>query len=325
MRLKTTVLLILTSLLLFTSCNKSEFLKGKESKPKKIAFISISRGGQLWGNIKNGARMAHGETSCLLDFYSPVEETDAFQQIEFLKEAGESDFDVIIIDPSDVTLLAGPIEDLQNKGVKVLQIYNESVAYNGFRQFKLMSNFSPVGEAIGNFIIDNKSNQAVHVLIVGALLHTSSGSQTELGIKKMFKDNSDLKFDTIYCFGDSDKAEELISAKIKKNETINFIIALDETSSDGIIKAIDNKSIDTSKIFVLAWGNTLNNIQGLEDGSIKGIVAINGFGLGYRAIYAAIDLANGKEVPTTPLDFSIVTKESFSEERNQRLLFPQIL
>lgn len=325
MRLRKIVLLIFSALLLFTSCDKSEFINKKESKPKKIAFISISRGGQLWGNIKNGAKMAHEETSCLLDFYSPVEETDAFQQIKFLKEAGESNFDVIIINPSDANLLAGPIEDLQNKGVKILQIYNESVAYNGFHQFKMMSDFSPVGEAIGNFIKDNETNQAVNVLIVGALLHTSSRFQTELGIKKMFEENSNFKFETIYCFGDSNKAERLISTKIKNNKDINFIIALDETSSDGIIKAIGNKNIDTNKITVLAWGNTLSNIQGLEDGSIKGVVAINGFGLGYRAIYAAIDLANGKEVPNTPLDFAIVNKETFLEERNQRLLFPQIL
>ena len=324
MRYKKIILIIFT-LILLSGCNKSDFLREKENTPKKIAFISVSRGGQLWGNIKNGARLAHEETSCLLDFYSPVEEVDSFQQIEYLKEAGENNFDVIIINPSDINLLSGPIEDLQNKGVKVLQIYNETVSYNGFQQFKMMSDFNPVGEAIGNYIKENNTNKKLHVLLVGALLHTSSASQTELGIKKMFSENNNLKFETIYCFGDSDKAKELISKKIADNSDINFIIALDETSSDGIIKAIDNKGIDTNKINTIAWGNTLSNIQGLEDGSIKGIIAINGFGLGYRAIYAALDLAEGKEIPTTPLDFAIVTKNTFLEERNQRLLFPQIL
>lgn len=314
-------LLVLTTLI---SCNKTTFTNKESKEPKKIAFISMKQGGQLWGNIKSGARMAHEETGCLLDFYAPVEETDSFSQIEYLQSAADGDFDAIIIAPCDFTLLSTTIQKVQRSGATVLQIYNETIAYDGFQQFKMMSDFSPVGDAIADFIIKNKKDEPLHALIVGSLLHTSAGSQTEMGIKQNFKDNNNIEFETVYCFGDSERAKSLVTNKLNNNNEINFIIALDETSSTGILEALNDRE-DNSKIKVLAWGNTLSNIAALENGSVNGIIAINGFGLGYRSIYAALELINGKPVPNTPLDFAIVTKETFLNNRNQRLLFPQLL
>jgi ribose transport system substrate-binding protein len=304
-------------------CSRIGVFKEIKEEPKKIAFISMKQGGQLWGNVKNGARMAHEETQCLVDFYAPIEETDSFSQIEYLEQAAAGDFDAIIIAPSDLTLLSTTVQKVQRRGAKVLQIYNETIAYDGFEQFKMMTDFTPVGDSIADFLIEKSGNNPIHVLLVGSLLHTSAGSQTELSIKQRFKDNSNINFETIYCFGDKERAEDLVVQKLKKNESINFIIALDETSSDGIIDAIH--STDSHNAKIIAWGNSLNNIEGLEDGYVDAIVAINGFGLGYRSIYAALDLIDGKAVPSTPLDFAIVTKDTFLEDRNQRLLFPQLL
>ncbi len=318
------IIILLLYILILTGCNNKAFLNKDSNEPKKIAFISMKQGGQLWGNIKNGARMAHEETNCLLDFYEPIEETDSFTQIKYLEEAAKGDFDVIIINPCDFTLLSTTIQKVQRQGATVLQIYNETIAYDGFQQFKMMTNFSPVGDAIADFVISNTHNQHLNALIVGSLLHTSAGSQTEMGIKQNFKNNNDIDFETVYCFGDSERAKKLVSEKLNKDDTINFIIALDETSSTGITEALNDRE-DNSKIKVLAWGNTLSNITGLENGSVDGIVAINGFGLGYRSIYAALDLIDNKVFPSTELDFAIVTKETFLNSRNQRLLFPQLL
>ena len=268
--------------------------------------------------------MAHEETGCLIDFYAPIEETDSFTQIGYLEEAAKGDFDAIIIAPCDFTLLSTTIQKIQRQGSTVLQIYNETIAYDGFQQFKMMTDFSPVGDAIADFVISNTKDEPLHALIVGSLLHTSAGSQTEMGIKQNFKDNNNIDFQTVYCFGDSERAKELVTKKLDKDNSINFIIALDETSSTGITEAINTRK-DKDSIKVLAWGNTISNITGLENGNVDGIVAINGFGLGYRSIYAAIDLIDGKPVPTTPLDFAIVTKKTFLNKRNQRLLFPQLL
>jgi ribose transport system substrate-binding protein len=318
------LLLIVFFTLTLSGCSKTAFLNKESKESKKIAFISMKQGGQLWGNIKNGARMAHEETGCLLDFYAPIEETDSFSQIEYLEEAAKGDFDAIIIAPCDFTLLSTTIQKIQRQGATVLQIYNETIAYDGFQQFKMMTDFSPVGDAIADFVISNTKNEPLHALIVGSLLHTSAGSQTEMGIKLNFKDNNNIDFETVYCFGDSERAKKLVTEKLNKDDSINFIIALDETSSTGITEAMNSRE-DNSKIKVLAWGNTISNITGLENGSVDGIIAINGFGLGYRSIYAALDLIDGKPVPTTPLDFAIVTKDTFLNNRNQRLLFPQLL
>jgi ribose transport system substrate-binding protein len=318
------LLLIVFFTLTLSGCSKTAFLNKESKESKKIAFISMKQGGQLWGNIKNGARMAHEETGCLLDFYAPIEETDSFSQIEYLEEAAKGDFDAIIIAPCDFTLLSTTIQKIQRQGATVLQIYNETIAYDGFQQFKMMTDFSPVGDAIADFVISNTKNEPLHALIVGSLLHTSAGSQTEMGIKLNFKDNNNIDFETVYCFGDSERAKKLVTEKLNKDDSINFIIALDETSSTGITEAMNSRE-DDSKIKVLAWGNTISNITGLENGSVDGIIAINGFGLGYRSIYAALDLIDGKPVPTTPLDFAIVTKDTFLNNRNQRLLFPQLL
>ena len=318
------LLLIVFFTLTFSGCSKTAFLNKESKEAKKIAFISMKQGGQLWGNIKNGARMAHEETGCLLDFYAPIEETDSFSQIEYLEEAAKGDFDAIIIAPCDFTLLSTTIQKIQRQGATVLQIYNETIAYDGFQQFKMMTDFSPVGDAIADFVISNTKDEPLHALIVGSLLHTSAGSQTEMGIKQNFKDNNKIDFETVYCFGDSERAKKLVTEKLNKDDSINFIIALDETSSTGITEAMNSRE-DNPKIKVLAWGNTISNITGLENGRVDGIIAINGFGLGYRSIYAALDLIDGKPVPTTPLDFAIVTKDTFLNNRNQRLLFPQLL
>jgi ribose transport system substrate-binding protein len=297
---------------------------GETDHGSKIAFITMMQGGQVWGEIKNGARIARDEIGCQVDFFAPVNETDSRQQAVYVRQAVEAGYDAIVIAPSDEKLLLPPLRTARSKGIQVLTMYN-SIDPSGDLVPVLMTSFTAVGRSLADAVLPLLVHKSVDCLVIGALLHTTSATEVTRGIREEFEQYPDVQLQTAYCFGDSNKAASITGKKLSEDKETNLLVALDETSSDGILQALDKLQNGRGKdLVVVVWGNSLANLQGFENGIVDAIVAINGYGMGYRSIYAAMDLLHGKTMPDIPVEYAVVTKENFMDDNIQKLLFPQI-
>ena len=323
MKKRNIMVVLLVFIFLLVSCKKN-YVTQQYNAHSKVAFITMMQSGQTWGEIKNGAKIARDETNCTLDFFTPVKETDSRQQAQYVLDAIKNGYNAIIIAPSDERLLLSPLQKAQDQGIKIMTIYNSIDSTATMIPKDMMTSFTSVGTSIATTVLPLLPDKNIDCLVIGAMLNTTSAIKTTQGIRDVLKKQPKLRFQTAYCFGDSDKAADITEKKLKEDTDTNLIIAIDEVSSDGIMQAIRNREDKGKDLVIVTWGNSLSNLQGLEEGNVDAIVAINGYELGYRSIYAMMDYLEGKDVPDVPVEYALVTQNNFIDDKIQKLLFPQI-
>jgi len=217
-----------------------------------------------------------------------------------------------------------PLQKAQDQGIKIMTIYNSIDSTATMIPKDMMTSFTSVGTSIATTVLPSLADKNIDCLVIGAMLNTTSAMKTTQGIRDVLKKQPKLRFQTAYCFGDSDKAADITEKKLKEDPDTNLIIAIDEMSSDGVMQALRNREDKGKDLVIVTWGNSLSNLQGLEEGNIDAIVAINGYELGYRSIYAMMDYLEGKDVPDVPVEYALVTQDNFMDDKIQKLLFPQI-
>lgn len=296
-------------------------LSTKNTEPFNITFIRMKEGGQFWSNMRNGVREARTDTHSVVDFYSTVKASDVSMQIEYIHKAVEKGSDCIVITPCTYYLLKKPLEEAEKSGIKIISLYNEYDRSDGSSAIFYMTDLHPAGSAMADEILRNNKFDSIDAVIVSSFDTMSAEKYLAEGFSDVFKIDPDAKSRVIYTGRDIDSISNQIVDSYLQDKDINLIFALNDETSEGLIKAL--KIIHAKKkILAVVSSNSLINIENLETGLVDYILVINSFAMGYQSIYAAVDLIKGKEVMNTPVDFTIVSKKNMFDPDIQKKLFP---
>ena len=125
-----------------------------------------------------------------------------------------------------------------------------------------------------------------------------------------------------YCNSDSKLAEDMAREIIAKKEKIDAIVALNADASVGVAKAIEGVKL-AGRIKIIAFDNTLEEIEFLDRGVIQATIMQNPFSMGYLGVKHAVEAAEGKKIPgRIDTGSKVIRKENMYLPENQKLLFP---
>jgi len=291
-----------------------------EANPYRIAFIRMKEGGQFWGSMRNGAREARTDTQTSVDFFSTVNASDIDMQIEFVNKAIEKKVDAIVITPSDTKALIEPLNLAANAGIKIVQLFNEVLDSDNSKFYSVMTNTKAIGVEIANKIINASNNKNLNVLLVSRSKNVSSSKYIEEGIMETLKKMDNISCNALYAGSNIDLIKTRIENYINNYQTINYIVALDDDTSEGISKYF-NSEISNNDIYFMATSHSLANIQNLEKGIIDELLILNSFAMGYQGVYAANEILKGNNLNNQKIDYIFVNKENMFDENIQRKLF----
>lgn len=291
-----------------------------EANPYRIAFIRMKEGGQFWGSMRNGAREARTDTQTSVDFFSTVNASDIDMQIEFVNKAIEKKVDAIVITPSDTKALIEPLNLAANDGIKIIQLFNEVIDSDKSKFYSVMTNTKAIGVEIANKIINQSDNKKLNVLLVSRSINVSSSKYIEEGIMETLKKVDNINCNSLYAGSNIDLIKTRIENYINNYQTINYIVALDDDTSEGISKYLNSKT-SNNDIYFMATSHSLANIQNLEKGIIDELLILNSFAMGYQGVYAANEILKGNNLNNQKIDYIFVNKENMFDENVQRKLF----
>lgn len=291
-----------------------------EANPYRIAFIRMKEGGQFWGSMRNGAREARTDTQTSVDFFSTVNASDIDMQIEFVNKAIEKKVDAIVITPSDTKALIEPLNLAVNDGIKIIQLFNEVSQSDNSKFYSVMTNTKAIGVEIANKIINKSNNRKLNVLLVSRSINVSSSKYIEEGIMETLKKVDNINCNSLYAGSNIDLIKTRIENYINNYQTINYIVALDDDTSEGISKYLNSKT-SNNDIYFMATSHSLANIQNLEKGIIDELLILNSFAMGYQGVYAANEILKGNNLNNQKIDYIFVNKENMFDENVQRKLF----
>ncbi|MBB6692445.1 substrate-binding domain-containing protein [Cohnella xylanilytica] len=127
---------------------------------------------------------------------------------------------------------------------------------------------------------------------------------------------------TVYSEGLIDKAYEVTKALLRERPGLAGIAALNEPSTVGAARAIEEAGA-AGRVKLVGFDSSTSEIDYLEREVLQAIVVQKPFNMGYLAIKTAMQAYRGRKVdPSIGTGSVVITKKNMFSRENQKLLFP---
>jgi len=312
--------IIITLLAIFLYIGGNKIINNNNNHHYNIAFIRMKEGGQFWSSMRNGAREARTDTKTSVEFFSTVSASDISMQTQFVEEAIEKEVDAIVITPSDNLDLIEPLKKAKEKGITIIQLFNEIEDDENIVDYSVMTETKEIGFKIAEKIINQANNKPANVLLVSRSKKVTSSRYMEQSIMQKFSSTSNINCASLYAGSKIDLIQERVRYYLSHYDKIDYIIALDDDSSEGITQYFNSLEKESS-IYFFATSHSLSNIQNLENNIIDELLILNGFAMGYQGVNTAFNILEGNAINNQTIDYNFVTKENMFDEEIQSKLF----
>jgi len=238
---------------------------------------------------------------------------DPAKQINQMETAISQGIAAIIVEPASVDGIIPAVKAAREAGIPVV-ILNQKITDQS-----IASTFVGVSNVDGG-----KMEMSAAVADIGgegkvALLLGPMGSDAQIGRSEGYQaiiDDSKGKVEVVYeltANWTTDEALAVVETWLSSGKEINAIVAQNDGMAMGALKAVEDAKME-DKILVYGLDATDEALAAVKDGRLKATVSQSTTLQGLKAMEAAVDLVNGKEVaPEILVEFTLITKDNVDE------------
>lgn len=265
-----------------------------------------------WANVNRGAEDAAKEFGVKYQWMAP-DKKDTALQIEMLNNAIAANPTTLIVAAVDPNAIVATLQEAESKGIKVMYV-DSTANYEALAQFTT-DNYAAARKAGEEMLkgLQEKNISSGKIGIVAFSNATMTSTERENGFRDALKDSGFELLETQY--GNSEVAASQAAAENFITQGIVGLYGNNEPGAVGVGNAAAaNKDWDGVVIGFDASEATLDLV---DNGSLYSVIAQNPYKMGYEAIKAAKELAEGKTLAETKVDTgaSVVTKENSADFR----------
>jgi len=302
-----TGLLLLSALVLFSGCEKSNS-SAQPAKPK-VALVMKSLANEFFGTMAEGAKKhqaAHPESYELL-VNGIKNETDLAEQVSLVEQMIARQVNAIVIAPADSKALVTVIKRAKEAGILVVNIDNK-LDRDVLQQAGLVIPFvgpdnragaRKVGEELGKHLQTGDP-----VAIIEGIPTAFNGQQRRLGFEDAMK-AAGMKIITVQVGNwEMEKANNVATAMLSEHPELKAILCANDNMALGTVAAIQAAG-KTGKVLVVGFDNIGAIRPLLADGRVIATADQHADQLAVFGIEAALKILKGEAPPadhTTEVD-----------------------
>lgn len=294
-----------------------------QDKGLNIVFIPKSSDQDFWVFMRDGVDRAIQEAgNVALTWRGPSYNDDTASQISILNMYSRAGIDAIVIAPTDRVRLAEPISKAAEKGIHVI-VVDSAVDGRAHQNFVTTDNFAAGAQAAQHLseLLGGKGRVVVFRTVAGS----ASTDDRADGFIKYIRDHAPqiAILSDEYGGGSRGKALHSATGLLKRFHNIDGIFAVNESASDGMLRALRNSGLAGRTRFV-GFDSTDFLLDGLEKGEVDGLIIQDPRQMGYLAMKAAVAASRGAPVADRIIhtDTALVTRETLRNLDIQRRLVP---
>ena len=283
------------------------FSDSSYTKNMNIVFIPKSSDQVFWDIMRSGVNDGLREFDTIdLTWRGPSYNDDTDAQIKILKAYTHPGVDAIIIAPTDKQQLVEPIKKAAAQGIKIIIVDS---AFNGSVQQNYISTDNYLSGQLAAKRMAATLNNAGNVVIFRIVKDSASTESRAQGfIDHLQKNSPDIKIiGDIYAGGSRGKvlynASDYLT-KISSTHHIDGIFAVNESATDGVLRALRNMGI-AGKVKLVGFDYTDYLVQGLENKDVDSLIIQDPRRMGYLSIKAAVEA-----IKNTPIKEKIIFTET---------------
>ncbi len=224
------------------------------------------------------------------------DKSDAQQQIEIMENLIAMKVDGIAIGPTDTSALVPTINKAVDAGIQVICF--ESDAPDSNKASFIGTNNYNAGRHMGAVITEKLGGEGKILILTGLPTQLSLNERIR-GIKEYLSEkapNIEIA-DTQSSEGDPQKAVTGAENMIQANQDFKAMIGIDATAGPAMISIWKAKGWQNSEEhMIITFDDMPDNLQGLRDGYITGIVSQRQNSWGKSVIDMLNDLCDGKQI-----------------------------
>ena len=273
---------------------------------------------EFWGVAQRGILEAAKEYGVSVEFSGPPFEKDIEQQISILDTVIEKRPPLIILVAADYVRLVASVEKAESLGIPVVT-FDSGVDSSIPVSFIATDNIEAGKKAGAELLKLLYGSDHREVAIVSHIREAATAIDRENGVRSAIDES--MIIGSWYCDVEEDKAYE-ITMKLLENKHLGGIVALNEASTLGVARAVEEKQLQ-DKVAVVGFDNAVKELTYLESGVIDATVVQRPYNMGYMTVKIAVDYLSGKPVPKF-LDTGsvLIDRSNMFKREYQELLYP---
>jgi ribose transport system substrate-binding protein len=292
-------------------------------KDMNIVFIPKSRDQDFWKFMRDGVeRGIREEGHVALTWRGPTYNDKTDEQIKILQLYTTAGVDAIIIAPTDRARLAKPVARAAAMGIKVVVVDSE---LDGDRHLNFVTTDNFAAGQLAAEYMSTLLNARGKVMVLRTVAGSGSTEERARGFLTYLKRNAPNIRVVADEYGGATRGQTARSAVkfLKKTPQVDGVFAVNESSSDGMLRALRELGVAGKKKFI-GFDSTDFLLGGLAQQEISGLVVQNPRQMGYLGIKAAIAAVRNAPVKD-PIIFTaaiMVTPANHKNPEIQSLLVP---
>jgi ribose transport system substrate-binding protein len=294
-----------------------------DARDLNVVFIPKSRDQDFWTFMRQGVDRAMREDGHVnLTWRGPAYNDDIDSQIQILRIYSRPEVDAIIIAPTDRARLVEPVRQAAATGIRIV-VVDSALDGNAHANFVTTDNY-----AAGVLAAERLATLLNHQGTV-AVLRTIPGSGSTDDRANGFVEHLKKTAPRMaivadeYGGGTRGKAARGAAALLEKYPDVDGIFAVNESTSDGMLRALRQAGLAGKKRFV-GFDTSDFLLDGLKRGDIDGLVVQDPRQMGYQSMKAAAAAARGAAIKPALIltDAVMVTRENHQKAEIRALLTP---
>jgi len=293
------------------------------AKDLDIVFIPKARDQVFWTFMRQGVDRAMREDGHVkLTWRGPAHNDDVDSQIEILRIYSKPGVDAIIIAATDRSRLVPSVEQAAALGIKVIAV-DSGLDGKAHTNFVTTNNFAAgrvAAERLASLL-----NRQGSVAVLRTIAGSGSTDDRADGFLDYMKKNAPHIRIVADEFGGGTRGKAARSAAqlLEKHPEVDGIFAVNESTSDGMLRALRQAGFAGKKRFV-GFDTSDFLLEGIAKQQIDGLVVQDPRQMGYLSMKAAVAAARGAAIKeqTILTDAILVTRDNFQNPEIRALLVP---
>jgi len=316
---------LIASAFLFVSgvIKKISHLKQGIAREKVIAVIPKGTASMWWEVVHKGAEAAGTEFGYKITWNGPEQETDREKQIQAVEDAIVQKVRGIVLGPNDEKALVRPVKKIKAAGISCVIIDSAVDADpSDYICFVATDNF--LGGVQAARRLGKVLNGRGSVILTKFVQNSASTDNRAEG----FKATLEKEFPNIkivaeqYTLGTVEDARQKTVDMLTRNKDVVGLFAVNQPSSVGAYKAIQNQSL-CGKVKMVGFDSDPILLEGVEKNFVEALIVQNPFEIGYQGVKTMVESLEGREMPKTkPIPSMIVDTNNLEQMKEQ---FPAAL
>lgn len=296
-----------------------------EDEPLEIYVILKATSPQMefWQVVRQGIEAAAREYLVETTVVGPWLEQQVDDQIAIMQGVVQSNPDGIVLAASDYDRLRTPVQRAIQAGIPVVTV-DSDVDNNQVVSFVGTNNVE-AGIRAGEEMLTLVRSDAT-IAIVSHVPGVATAIEREEGVRRALdtRGGSGTTLGPHYAMNDEERAREIVERLVSPEIGVDGIIALNETSTVGVSRAIADLGL-AGEVRVVGFDASTDEVSFLEQGVIQALVVQKPFNMGYLSLETLARQIRGETVEERVDTGSVVVRATnMYDEDVQRLIFPLV-